>query len=416
MQQSTIHVVGAGLAGLAAAVRLSKSGRAVVLYEAAGQAGGRCRSYHDATLNMTIDNGNHVLLSGNHAALDYLRTIGAEHRMQGPEQASFAFVDLESKERWVLQPNAGRIGWWVFSRNRRVPGTRALDYLGVLPLLWADATRTIGETMPCNGLLYDRLWQPFFNAALNTDPREASAALGAAIVRETLAAGGKACRPLIAPDGLDSAFVTPALKYLQDRNVPVRFGHRLRAMSMSDTRVVALDFSDTMLTLGEHDRVVLATPPWVSGTLVPRLKTPMEFRSIVNAHFRVAPPPGTPPMIGVVKGKTEWIFSFQDRMSVTISAGDRLLDVPRDTLARDIWREIVQATGASETLPPWQIIKERRATFAALPKEEANRPGPETQWRNLILAGDWTATGLPATIEGAIRSGNRAAKLIAERA
>ena len=73
----------------------------------------------------------------------------------------------------------------------------------------------------------------------------------------------------------------------------------------------------------------------------------------------------------------------------------------------------VTGTGDRDSLPPWQIVRERRATFAALPEEERKRPGPQTGWRNLVLAGDWTATGLPATIEGAIRSGNRAAELLA---
>ncbi len=90
---------------------------------------------------------------------------------------------------------------------------------------------------------------------------------------------------------------------------------------------------------------------------------------------------------------------------------DRLLDVPREELAETIWQEVAQVTGLPNALPPWQIVRERRATFAATPGENAQRPGAATAWRNLLLAGDWTQTGLPATIEGAIRSGNRAAEL-----
>jgi Flavin containing amine oxidoreductase len=80
----TIHIIGAGLAGLSAAVRLTALGRKVEVHEATAFAGGRCRSYHDASVGMTIDNGNHLLLSGNHAALDYLRSIGADQRLVGP--------------------------------------------------------------------------------------------------------------------------------------------------------------------------------------------------------------------------------------------------------------------------------------------------------------------------------------------
>ncbi len=100
------------------------------------------------------------------------------------------------------------------------------------------------------------------------------------------------------------------------------------------------------------------------------------------------------------------------RVATTISAGDRLLETPRDALARTIWSEVAAATGLPAELPPWQIVRERRATFAATPEQDALRPGPNTRFTNLLLAGDWTNTGLPATIESAIRSGRRAADLV----
>ena len=113
-----IHVVGAGLAGLSAAVTLARSGVAVVLSDAAKQAGGRCRSFHDSVLDMVIDNGNHLLLSANHAALSYLATIGAEGRLVGPAAAEFAFMDLASGKRWTLRINAGRLPWWIFDAGK----------------------------------------------------------------------------------------------------------------------------------------------------------------------------------------------------------------------------------------------------------------------------------------------------------
>jgi hypothetical protein len=152
-------------------------------------------------------------------------------------------------------------------------------------------------------------------------------------------------------------------------------------------------------------------PPYAASAMLPGLAAPDSFRAIVNAHFRVDPPAGAAPMIGVLGAETEWIFSFPGRLAVTISNADRLLDMPRETLAASIWREVKAATGSASEMPPWQIVRERRATFAATPEQNAKRSGPRTAWRNLFLAGDWTDTGLPATIEGAIRSGNRAAAL-----
>jgi hypothetical protein len=118
-------------------------------------------------------------------------------------------------------------------------------------------------------------------------------------------------------------------------------------------------------------------------------------------------------MIGVINGTVEWIFAFPGRLSVTISNADRLMDVPRAELAQTIWKEVSTVAGIVGELPPWQIVRERRATFAATPEQNAKRPVAATQWKNLFLAGDWTATGLPATLESAVRSGNRAAEFAA---
>jgi hypothetical protein len=129
----------------------------------------------------------------------------------------------------------------------------------------------------------------------------------------------------------------------------------------------------------------------------------------------VTPPSNAEPMIGVIGGTVEWIFAFPERISVTVSGADRLVDMDREALARLLWKDVAIVHGLSQDLPPWQVVKEKRATFAATPEQDALRPPANTRWSNLILAGDWTATGLPATIEGAVRSGGHAADLALAR-
>ena len=408
-----IHIIGAGLAGLSCAVALLRGDTRVVVHEAARFAGGRCRSYFDPALGMTIDNGNHLVLSGNHAALDYVEAIGAAGKLVGPEEAIFSFADLKTGERWALRPNKGSTPWWIFSKARRVPGTRARDYLTCARLLRARPQDTVGALVSDCSVLYDRLWRPILLAALNTDPCEASGQLAGAVVRETFARGGRACRPLFAIDGLAATFVVPALALLQRRGASVHFDHRLRTLIFDGGRVASLEFAESdRIALALADRIVLAVPAPVACTLVPDLEAPTEFRAIVNAHFKIKPPPGFPRVLGVINGVTEWLFAFEERLSVTISDADRLLETPREELAHAIWGEVASLTGHPNTPPAWQIVKERRATFAALPTEESKRPGARVALSNLVLAGDWTATGLPATIEGAIRSGNRAAEFM----
>ncbi len=410
--QGTVHVIGAGLAGLSCAVRLATQGVTVAVHEAARVAGGRCRSYFEPALGLEIDNGNHLVLSGNRATLDYAAAIGAGDKLVGPPRARFDFADLRTNERWTLDINDGVVPWWILAPGRRVPGTRIGDYLAGARLLRAGATDCVGALLDEHSPLYRRLWHPVLLAALNTDPREASARLAGAVLRESLARGGTACRPLIASHGLAAAFIDPALALLASRGATVRFEQRLRNLRIEGGRIAALEFAEREpVMLGTGDQVVLTVPAPVAPTLVPGLVAPDAFRAIVNGHFKVAPPEGFPAMLGVIGGTTEWLFAFPDRLAVTISGADRLLDTPRETLAETLWAEVSRLTGLGSALPAWQIIKERRATFAALPEQDARRPPPRTAWPNLLLAGDWTATGLPATIEGAIRSGNRAADL-----
>ena len=209
----TIHVIGAGLSGLAAAIRLSERGERVVVHEAMQQAGGRARSYYDASTDLVIDNGNHLLLSGNHAAMSYVRALGSEAGLVGPPQADFPFIDLAIGERWTLRIGDGRLPWWMLDDSRRVPGSTFMDYLRLAPLVWASKDNTVGETIACTGPVYERLGHPLLLAALNIDPPLGSAALAGAIIRETLAAGGRACRPLIAR-GLTEVLIDPALRLL----------------------------------------------------------------------------------------------------------------------------------------------------------------------------------------------------------
>ena len=414
-----VHIVGAGLAGLSAAVRLASQGVRVQLYEAAGQAGGRCRSYEDKLLGCRIDNGNHLILSGNGSTLAYTQLIGSERPFFDPGEAAFPFMDLATGERWTVRPNAGRVPWWVLCAARRIPGTAPADYLSGLKLAIARKDQTVAGVLDTRTTLFQRFWEPLVIAALNTTPEHASARLVWNALRHSFAKGADYCRPLIARDGLGEALVEPALAYLRRQGAEVRFNNRLRALETGGGHVQRLRFGEGAEDLNPGDQVILALPPSQLGRVLPGLQLPGDAAVIVNAHFRLAEPlarQGEPHFLGLLGAKAHWVFVRGDVVSITISAADRLglADTPESELLPVLWREVQQALNLEgRDYLAARLIRERRATFDQSPAGIASRPRAETAMLNLFLAGDFTATGLPATIESAIRSGERAAALAA---
>src|SRR6202007_2089312 len=134
-----------------------------------------------------------------------------------------------------------------------VPDTRAVDYLPLVKLMWAGGDRAVGDVIRLGGAVYEGLGHPVLLAALNIEPAEGSAALAGAVIRETLAAGGQACRPLIAREGLGTTMIEPALALLAQRKSPVRLGHQLHAIRFSGARVEALDFGNETVALAGDD-------------------------------------------------------------------------------------------------------------------------------------------------------------------
>ncbi len=402
------HIIGGGLAGLSAALHLSRAGRPITLYESAPVCGGRCRSYLDQALGCRIDNGNHLLLSGNHAAMAYLDQIGTRHTMAGPKTPVFPFMDLIRRDRWTVRPSAGRIPWWLLSAKRRVPGTKPSDYLALLKLGHARPTDTVVTAFP-DGPLYRRLLEPLAVAALNTPTYKGSARLLGAIIDETLARGGAACIPLFPREGLSESFIDPAVQHLRQAGVDIRTGHRITGLTDDGTRIRALTGPDGTRLISATDQVIIATPAPVAATLLPGTTVPDEFQAIINLHYRIDIDPGEAGFVGLTGGTAEWVFVKPGVVSVTISAANRLVDRSADELAETVWPEVQAALGIAAPMPHVRVVKEKRATFAATPAQQLRRPSATTRWENCMLAGDWTATGLPATIEGAIRSGVTAA-------
>jgi phytoene dehydrogenase-like protein len=221
--------------------------------------------------------------------------------------------------------------------------------------------------------------------------------------------------------GLSEALIDPAVKTLRTRGADLRLNNRISELTVERGRITALRGPDGAISLAQDDGVVLAVPPWVASSLLPGLTAPEAFEAILNIHFFYDAednlPLGEAGFIGLTSGTAEWVFMKPRHVSVTISAANKLVDESARSIAELVWPNVVDAlglpAGAKGNMPPYRVVKEKRATFAATALQEARRPGPRTELAaNVVVAGDWTDTGLPATIEGAIRSGRSAANVL----
>ena len=390
----TLHIVGAGLAGLAAAVAAARIGNRVVLHEAAGHAGGRCRSFKDEKLDRVIDNGSHLVLGANRNTLAYAQaTCGLEAMVA--QEPCFPFLDLATGARWTVSP-------------KRLPAGIG-EILSALGLPWTGKSETVASRLG-KSRSFTRLWQPMCESIMNTAPQESSARMFAWTMRKALLGGSSALVPWTFPLGLSAALVAPALATLGSFGAEMHFRRRLQSVTPE-----ALTFDSGLVPLSPEDRVSLALPPWVLPSVLPGVSVEMATRPIVNAHFKLNQPaslPGESHFLGLVNASGHWLFLRGDVLSVTVSAAEALVDQPNDQIAALLWTEAARALGLSPSeVPTARIMKERRATLAHDQATIAVRPGARTSLPNVFLAGDWIDSPWPCTIEAAISSGLDAARL-----
>lgn len=394
------YVIGAGLAGLAAALRLLDQGRAVTVLEASPHLGGRCRSYVDPDLGL-IDNGTHALTAANPTALGLLDRLGVRERWRPSEGDALQIVDLEANHLLALRPRL------------RDFGALGLRPHHLLRLLGPD--RPVASLFDPASRVHRNLIEPLTVAALNTGTDQASSRLLRRVFLEAWR-GPHALVPLVAERGLGPDLVEPLAEAIRRLGGVISTGARVRGIALSGAHAQKLDRGDETVALGPGDRIILALPPTETERLTGQ-DFGFHYSPIVNAHFAlVGAPAARPRMLGVLGAASQWILTRDRIASVTVSAADGLAGEPAEAIAARLWADVRAAlrlvgSGTPEMPLAQRIVKERRATIRQTPG--LRRPGAATAWSNVFLAGDWTDTGLPATIEGALRSGVEAARLAA---
>ena len=401
------YVVGAGVAGMAAALDLVSRGHEVHLLDSAGQAGGRCRAVQDKD-GGSFDNGTHVLLGINRRALAMLDRTDARDRWLEPEPDGLPLVDVRTgnAHRVSLTPAS-----WLVPAYRP-PGMRLAHLARLAAMTLRRSDRPVADGMP-HDAFFESVVEPLTIAALNTPTKDASTRTLARVLRRLVLPG--AGRLLVARHGLGPDLVDPATETLRQAGCTIRFNQRLTQIEHDGARVTRLQFAGHGVDIGDNDRVVLALPPSVTGKLLPGLTVPDRFEAIVNLHFPCSYE-GEPRFVGLLGGMGQWVLFRRHRVAVTISAARGFVDLPAAQLASDGWSDVLMAASRIPGLdlppqpPSFQVIKERRATLSH--RWDDDRRTSLRSFDNLALAGDWLSP-LPATIEAAVQTGEKAARLVA---
>jgi squalene-associated FAD-dependent desaturase len=433
--------VGGGFAGTAAAVELAWRGARVMLVEARRRPGGRAASFADPESGETIDNGQHVLLGCCTATRELLRLLGTERLVRFQRRLALTLVEEGGRVTRLACPPlpapahllAGLLALKGLTWADRAAVLRAAPRLMRLPgdgltvEAWLDA---LGQTEN----LRLRFWRPVATAALNEDTRVAGAALWTGVLREAFGGGAAASGLGVPAAGLSDLYVGPAIRFLEERGGRVLTGCPAERVATARGRAVAVALRDG--TELPCDAAVLAVPHAAAVRLLPAEAVAEEpalarigelgASAVVSVNLWFDRPVTGLDVFGLVGGTVQFVFNKRAQWDPALARGTYLACVlsaaserareENDAVAaaaeEDVRRYLPGALGAR--LVRTMVLRERQATFSGRPEVLALRPGPRTAVPNLALAGDWTATGLPGTIEGAVRSGLAAARTVWE--
>ncbi len=449
-----VIVLGGGIAGIAAALNLLDAGSSVTLVEARGFLGGRAFSFMDGTTGQPLDNGQHVFFGCCTRFIGFLERLGVRDQWY-----------LQERLRIPVLSRSGRVGELAASllpaplamapSLLTYPHLSLTDKLGVMRgILRARFTgraaarledmtfyqwlRSAGQSERA----INTLWNPVVESALNDNVRDVSAAMGLMVVREGMLSGPGMANMGYPRQGLRAALGDPAEERLRRAgsnlilNDPVRRvefckGHlsdgppEVSAITLASGQVVR---GDTYVSALPFSALLRVLPPEVAAVEPFRSVGQLQWSPILNLHIRYDRAVMDEPFCAVVDGPLRWVFNRDalvgetspqgQVVTISVSAAWEYMGQTREELAREFVAEMAQILpGAGRACAlSVTVVKQREAAFRCLPGAGRLRPGPLTPVANLYLAGEWTNTGWPSTMEGAVRSGYAAADAVIQNA
>lgn len=430
-------VIGGGWAGLAAAIELSRQQHPVQVLESAKQLGGRARRV--AFDKDTLDNGQHLLIGAYKDTLRLLNTIGLDKN--------------SALQRHVLD-------WQVFSPNAKPIRVKAyaapapfhllLGLLTAQGLNWHDKYRAIrlghklwkGNSIGAHDVsvsawlqqhrqtqrLVNAFWEPLCLATLNTPLTEASAKCFVRVLTDAFLESTTASNYLIPRQDLSGTFADPAMTFIEKNAGHISLAHRVDKILVENNRVAGVQCQDKVIAA---DNIIISTPPNITANLlagIPELSkltaqlSKFTYHPICTVYLRYSTDtqiPAATPIVGMNNTLTQWVFDRRvcqqpGVIAVVISSSGPHMEMDNQQLSTTVAEELADCFPDWPTHSSAKVIREKRATFSSCVGIDSIRPRTQTSISGLFLAGDYIDTGYPATLEGAVQSGLRAARAVLE--
>lgn len=424
-------VIGGGLAGFSAAVHLSNLGIKTYLFEASPKAGGRAYSLTDQVSGDIIDNGQHLMMGCYTATLRFLELIGAGGNIFIQRDLEVNFADRAGR---ISKLGAGRAPYpfsllqsvinydqfsWkdkaaVISLFLKLPFTDIKGLKGLSVGEWLGRT---GQTVNA----VKALWEILAVGALNCSIEKASASVFAHILKLMFLNGRSAAKLIIPVKGLTQMYCDQATEFLRERGGEIFLSTPLERIHVEKGMVSCLEFRGGRKE--SFDFTVLALPPHALARIIPSeagidCNLPgIKYSSILSVHIWISENHFNERFYGLIDSEVHWVFNHGSYLTIVISNADKFIDYGAEEIFTMVSDELKQYFRhfSEEHIVQHRIIFEKRATVIPDAEFLSKRPGPVTGLSNLFLAGDWVDTGLPSTIESAVKSGEMAAAEIRKR-
>jgi len=418
-------VIGGGIAGLTAAAYLAKENIKVTLLESSPKPGGRAYSFTEQKSNDVVDNGQHILMGCYSDTINFLKLIGAKDNFMYQKSLQINFLTQAGKLVRLKTFNSlypfnllfALLNFNAITLRERLS---LLKFVIKLPFISHQklSNKNIRDWLKEENQSDDiikSLWEIIAVGALNTNIDKGSAFMFREILMKIFFNGNFASTIILPKYGLSETYVKNAKEFIESNGGKIKLSSSVKEFIISDNKIVGIKTTDEVYK--DFDYVISAVPFYAFNNIFPELfldeKIEFEYSSILNIHIWLKNNPLKEQFYGLIDSPVHWIFNKGNHINIVISDADYLIDKSAEEIYKMCVGELIKYTRLEESnFSQYKVLKEKRATFIPSNKINFIRPSSKTKIANLFLAGDWTNTDLPSTIESAVKSGRIAAELI----